>query len=74
MSKELPPDERARTTGISLKPSIVARLDEAAKRVGLTRSQISARALQHYLDMMEEEARADTVTMGINLERAGIRG
>lgn len=55
-------------TAISLSDETFYRVDRAAKRMGLSRSQLFARAAENWLDALEE----DDVTEAINNAIVGV--
>ena len=55
-------------TAISLSDETFYRVDRAAKRLGLSRSELFARAAENWLDTLEE----DDVTEAINNAIAGL--
>jgi metal-responsive CopG/Arc/MetJ family transcriptional regulator len=55
-------------TAISLPDETFRRVDRAAKRLGVSRSELFARAAENWLDELEE----DGVTEAINLAIAGL--
>lgn len=52
-------------TAISVPDETFQRVEEAAKRLGVSRSEFYARAAQSWLDALEDEATTDAINQAI---------
>jgi metal-responsive CopG/Arc/MetJ family transcriptional regulator len=52
-------------TAISLSDDTYHRVDQAAKRLGLSRSEFFARAAENWLDVLEEDATTEAINRAI---------
>jgi metal-responsive CopG/Arc/MetJ family transcriptional regulator len=53
-------------TAISLPDETFRRVDEAAKRMGLSRSEFFARAAQSWLEALEDEGTTDAINRALD--------